>query len=74
MADSQQKIDWDAVRRAADDCLNATWSLVCFAEWSQGSEYDANRATAHLAAIDRARDTFRRAMEVLQPGLEVRDR
>jgi len=70
MPDAEQKIDWDAVRRAADDCLNATWSLVCFAEVSQGSEYDANRATAHLEAIDRARDTFRPAMEVLQPGLE----
>ena len=71
MADSQQKIDWNAVRRAADDCLNATWSLVCFAERSKGSDYDSDVAAAHLTAIDRARDTFRRAMEVLQPGFEL---
>jgi hypothetical protein len=70
MADSQQTIDWDAVRRAADDCLNATWSLVCFAERSTGSDYDSDVAAVHLTAIDRARDTFRPAMEVLQPGLE----
>ncbi len=70
MADSQQTIDWDAIRRAANDCLNAAWSLVCFAELSQGSEYDANRATAHREAIDRARETFRLAMEILQPGLD----
>ena len=71
MADSLHSIDWDAVRRAAYDCLNAAWTLVCFAESFQGSEYDENRAAAHLEAIDRARDTFRPAMELLQPGFEM---
>jgi hypothetical protein len=66
----ERNIDWAAVRRAALDCLNATWKMVCFAEWSQGSDYDVKRAGLHLAAIDEAGDTFRRAMEVLQPGCE----
>ena len=70
MTDAKHKIDWDAVRNAANDCLESTWSLVCFAKRSQDSEYDANCATAHLEAINTARDTFRSAMEVLQPGLE----
>lgn len=69
MTDAQHEIDWDAVRRAASDCHDATWSLMCFAEWSQESDYDTQRAAAHLAAIDRACGIFRPAMEVLQPGL-----
>ena len=69
MADSQQKVDWGAARGAALDCLNATWDIVCWAERSQEDDYDEDGATLHLTAIDRARDTFRRALEVLQPGL-----
>ena len=61
MADSQQKIDWTAVRQAALDCLDATWTLICFAEWSQRGDYGADRAALHLAAIDKSGNTFLRA-------------
>ena len=44
MADSQQKIDWTAVRHAALDCLGATWDLICWAVWSQDGDYDADRS------------------------------
>jgi len=43
--------------------------MVCWTERSQEDDYDVDGAALHLAAIDTARDTFRRAMEVLQPGL-----
>lgn len=69
-AGSQEKIDWDAVRDAALNCLNATWSMIRFADRSQSSEYDAQAAIAQLDDIDRARTTFRQAMETLEPGFE----
>ncbi|TWU14531.1 hypothetical protein CA54_33980 [Symmachiella macrocystis] len=71
MADSQEKIDWNTVRAAALDCLNVTWDMVCCAERTQEVGYDVKRAASHLAVINTARDTFRRAMEVLQPGFET---
>lgn len=69
MVDSCQTIDWNAIRKTALDCLEATWDMVCFAEWSQGSDYNAARALAHLMSIDRARETFKQAMKILVPGL-----
>ncbi len=58
------------MRRAALNCLDATWSLICFAEWSQGNDYDEDRAALHLAAINVATETFKRAKEVFDsPGL-----
>jgi hypothetical protein len=71
MSDSQQKIDWTAVRQTALDCLNATWTLICFAEWSQGDDYGAERAALHLTAIDRACDTLYRAISTFSPGVVV---
>ena len=62
--------DWNSVRAIALDCLNSTWDMVCWAARSQEDDYDVDCAALHLAAIDTARDTFRRAMEVLQPGFE----
>ena len=70
MADSQENIDWNRARGAALDCLNATWDMVCWAERTQEGGYDVKRAGSHLAVIGTASDTFRRAMEVLQPGFE----
>ncbi len=69
MADSQQEIDWTAVRQAALDCLDATGSLICHAESSQEDDYNADRAALHLAAIDTARDTFKRTAIMLSRGL-----
>lgn len=68
MADSEWDFDWDAIRRAALNCLDATWSLGCFAEWSKDSDYDVNRAAAHLDAIDRACDIFKHAMLTFGPA------
>jgi hypothetical protein len=73
MADSQEQIDWDAVRKAANDCLNATWTMVCFAGQSQDDDYDADQAALHLAAIETARHTLRSAREILQPGVPWMD-
>ena len=63
-------IDWDGVRATALDCLNATWSMVCWAARSQEDDYDTEKAALHLAAMDTALNTLRRALEILQPGLE----
>lgn len=63
-------IDWDGVRATTLDCLNATWGMVCWAARSQEDDYDTEKAALHLAAIDTAQNTFRRAMEILQPGFE----
>jgi hypothetical protein len=71
MGESPSEVDWNVIRKTAGDCLNAVWSLVCFAESSLDSDYDLARAEAHLALIDEARSKFREAMEVLQPGFEM---
>ena len=63
-------IDWDGVRATALDCLNATWSMVCWAARSQEDDYDTEKAALHLAAMDTALNTFGLALEILQPGLE----
>jgi hypothetical protein len=63
-------IDWDGVRATALDCLNATWSMDCWAARSQEDDYDTEKAALHLAAMDTALNTFRLALEILQPGLE----
>jgi hypothetical protein len=62
--------DWDGVRATALDCLNATWGMVCWAARSQEDDYDTEMAALHLAAMDTALNTFRRAREILQPGLK----
>ncbi|MDA8563104.1 hypothetical protein N9L06_01490 [Mariniblastus sp.] len=62
-----QKIDWDAVRGASSDCLNATWTLICHAEWLQDSDCNESQPVAFLASIDKARFTFTQAIEVLRP-------
>jgi hypothetical protein len=67
---SPEKIDWNAVRAMAHDCLNSTWAMVSWAARSQEDDYDTEKAASHLDAIDTALNTFRRAMEVFQPGLE----
>ena len=65
MADSQQNIDWTALRQTASQCLSAAWDLICWAERSQNNDYDVERAALHLAAIDRACDTLTRAIRIL---------
>lgn len=64
--ETQQNSDWTAVREAATSCLDATWSLVCWAEFSQDRDYDVDRASLHLAAIDRAGDVFKRTSITLR--------
>jgi hypothetical protein len=67
-------IDWDGVRATTLDCLNATWGMVCWAARSQEDDYDTEKAALHLAAMDTALNTFRRAREILQPGIEYATR
>jgi hypothetical protein len=43
--------------------------LVCWADRSQDGDYDADQAALHLAAIGRARDTFKRAAVMFSRGL-----
>jgi hypothetical protein len=62
--------DWNIVRATALDCLDATWTMIRWAARSQEDDYDTEMAALHLAAIDAALNTFRRALEILQPGLE----
>ena len=69
MADSQQNIDWTAVRQAALKCLDATWDMVWWAERSQEDDYDVDGAALHLAAIDTAGDALTRAISMFEPGL-----
>ena len=69
MADSEQNIDWTAVRQAALKCLDATWDMVWWAERSQEDDYDVDGAALHLAAIDTAGDALTRAISMFEPGL-----
>ena len=62
--------DWNIVRATALDCLNATWDMVWWAAQSKEDDYDTEEAALHLAAIENSLNTFRRAREILQPGLE----
>ncbi|MCA9125094.1 MAG: hypothetical protein KDB11_33190 [Planctomycetales bacterium] len=62
----QESVDWTAVRSAARGCLEATWSLVCFAENSLHDDYDVDGATCYLAAIDRAIITFKQSSQILR--------
>jgi len=61
----QEPVDWTAVRSAAQSCLKATWSLVCFAERSLDDDYDVDQADCHLATIDRALGTFKESAFIL---------
>lgn len=70
VAGSQSEIDWEIVRGASLNCVTAAWSMICFANRSQTTKYDAQTAVLQLDDIDRARATFRQAMETLEPGLE----
>jgi hypothetical protein len=67
-------IDWEVVRGSATDCLNAAWSMALYFTSSQQDEFDDDKATAQLAEIERARVTYRRAFEILRPGLECADK
>jgi len=68
MADSQQNIDWTAVRQVALQCLSAASDLIWWGGFSQEGDYDVERAALHLAAIDRACDTLKRAIHTFSPG------
>ena len=57
MADSQQKIDWTALRQTALKCLGAALDLVSFAERAKAG-YDAAFAAMHLEVIRNACDTL----------------
>ncbi len=65
---AEHKFDWAELRQTALDCLDAVWSLICWAESSQDDDYSAESAALHMAAIDRARETFVRASIILLPG------
>lgn len=69
MADSPQEIDWHAIRQTALDCLDATSSLIYWAERSQQDDYDADCVALHLKAIDEACKTVGRAISIFEPGL-----
>jgi len=71
MADSQQEIDWTAIRLMALQCLSASWDLVWWAERSHEGDYDVKSAALHLAAIERAHDTLHRAVRTFSPGVAV---
>ncbi len=57
MADSQQEIDWSALRQAALQCLGAALDLVSFAERTKAG-YDAASAATHLRVIRNATTTL----------------
>jgi hypothetical protein len=53
-----KSIDWNQVRGSALDCLKATMELRRWADRSRQTDYDADAATQHLAAIQKASDTL----------------
>jgi hypothetical protein len=69
MADSKQKIDWDAVRKKALACLSYTWDLISWAERSQNDDYDVERAALHLATIDKAGEVLMQAINMFPPTI-----
>ena len=66
MADSQQKIDWNALGKAAQQCVGSACSLAHWGERSQEDDYNAENAALHLAAIDRACETLGRAIALFE--------
>ncbi|MCR9296362.1 MAG: hypothetical protein NXI32_26935 [bacterium] len=68
--ETEEKIDWNAVRAMALDCLDSTLDLQSWAERSQQADYDAVSASLHLATIDKARDISCRSWLILPMGID----
>ncbi len=68
MAELSSPVDWDAIRAIAYDCMNATWDLVCEAEWSNQEDNDEDRSQLYLGVIENAGATFKRASITAFPG------
>jgi len=68
--DSPKKIDWNAVRAMALDCITATLDLQRWAYRSQEDDYDVDCATLHLAAIEKVRATFWSSLKLLMMGMD----
>jgi hypothetical protein len=66
MADSQQKIDWNALGKAAQQCVGSAWRLAHWGDRSQEDGYNVDDAAVHLAEIDRATDILRQAIALFE--------